>query len=1119
MNLNFKSMSVTWLRSYNLLKTMKLIVAIIFLTFSQASASVYAQKLTISQKNISIEQLIQLIEKQTDYTFLYDKANIGNNDRVNISVDNAPLEKVLDICFKNTSISYKIIDKTIVLKTINRVSIPSIRNKAQDLQIHGTVTDSKGLVLPGISIRVKGKDKGTSTDMNGMFTINVPDGQSVLVFSFIGFATQEVAVNNNKQLNVKLVESENALSEVVVVGYGTQSKRVVTGAISKVDLAQTRDLPNTNVTEALRGRVAGVQFTSNGRPGQSGSILIRGARSLSGGNNPLIVLDGVFFNGSLNDISPDDIESMDILKDASAAAIYGSRAANGVILITSKKGISDKPVVQLNTYTGFSDAARTLKLLTPERYIQKTLDYLVQSGQTVKPNIADNLSSGEAANYNAGISLDPWKEAMQTSSIRSVDLSVSGKSGKTSFYNSASYSKESGLIYDDNQKRITLRSNIENQVADWLKIGMAATFVSRDLSGVSADLNSLYYSSPYGSWFYPDGQPTQFSVTTETVSGNPLRNSILTTNSETSRNLFSNFYAVINIPKIEGLAYRVNFSPNYRWDHTYNAVRQDTHLSTNTKAANKFNQESFDYVLENILTYNKQINQNNAFDVTLLYGRNRSKFESTTAAATQLSTDALGYNSLTYGGVQTAASSAQDVNGISSMVRINYRLKEKYLVTVTARRDGSSVFAKNNKFASFPSASLSWIASEENFMKNIKALDFLKFRLSYGAVGNQAISPYQSISLSNTNNYVYGNPGTTALGVYPANMANDNLKWETTYTSNLGVDFGLFKNRLTGTVELYNSNTKDLLVRRLIPVMTGYTSVQTNLGATNNKGIEVSLSSSNIIAKKFEWGTNVAVSMNRNKIVHLYRADVNGDGVEDDDVANNWFIGQPITSYYDYVFDGIYQQGDVIPAGSQAGFVRLKDLNGDGVIDAKDRKVVGSGGQPKFQGSLTNTFNYGNFSLSIMLNTMLGWETDFTLLDPNSTKSENSPGRALNQIDAGWWTAENPSTTRPSLVYTNPTGHNYYVSRNFLRVQDVSLGYSFPKKVTEKLKLGNLRVYASAKNLYTFTNYPGSDPEVMPTTSASSVVPLTTGTYTAAQLKSAMYPLARTISFGLNVGF
>ncbi|WPU96243.1 TonB-dependent receptor [Mucilaginibacter sabulilitoris] len=985
-------------------------------------------------------------------------------------------------------------------------SVTALSNSFDDIKVHGVVTDSKGTTLPGVSIKIKGTNKGTITDMNGAYSITAP-ASGVLVFTFIGFASQELAVKAENTVNVKLLEASNSLDAVVVVGYGTQSKRLVTGAISKVDLAQTRSLPNTNVTEALRGRVAGVQFTSNGRPGQNGSILIRGPRSLSGGNDPLIVVDGIFFNGNLSDINPNDIESIDVLKDASAAAIYGSRAANGVILVTSKKGTSDKPVVTLNSYYGVSEIARTIKLLSPERYIEKTLDYLKESGQAVKPDIADNLTSVEAENYRAGKSLDPWQEATQDASISSVDLSVAGKSGKTSFYNSASYTNEKGLMYNDNQKRITLRSNIENQVNDWLKIGMTATFVNRDLSGISADLNSLYYSSPYGNWFYPDGQPTQFSVTTETISGNPLRSSILTTNSEVSQNLFSNFYGIVNIPAIKGLSYRVNFSPNYRWDHNYNAVRQDIHVTNNTKSASKFNQQSYDYVLENIVTYNRRINDDHYFDVTLLYGRNRNRFENTTATASQLSTDALGYNSLTFGGIQTVASAAQDVNGISSMARINYNYKEKYLVTLTARRDGSSVFAKNNKYATFPSAAIGWIASEEGFLKDSKTISLLKFKLSYGAVGNQAISPYQSISLSNTNNYVYGNPGITALGVYPANMANDNLKWETTYTSNLAVDFGLFNNRINGTVEVYNSDTKNLLVRRIIPVMTGYTSVQANLGATNNKGIDIAINTVNVKSSKFEWLSNFTVSMNKNKIVHLYRSDVNGDGKEDDDLANNWFIGHPITSYFDYVFNGIYQQGDAIPANSQPGFVRLKDLNGDGVINASDRTIVGSGGQPKFRGGIGNTFNYSGFSLYVFVNAMLGWTSDFILLDPNSTRSENSPGRALNQIDAGWWTPENKSATRPSLVYTNTAGHNYYVSRNFARIQDVSLSYNFPKKITDRLKLGSLRAYVSGKNLYTFTNYPGSDPEII------------TATGTAANIKANMYPLARTISFGFNVGF
>lgn len=980
-------------------------------------------------------------------------------------------------------------------------------NSLPPIKVYGTITDLKGNQLPGVSIRVKGTNKGTVSDMNGNYTLELNE-PATITFTFVGFLTQEVNVTGGQAVNIKMVEEQNSLSQVVVTGYGTQSKRNVTGAIAKVDLAQTRDLPNTNVTEALRGRVPGVQFNSNGRPGQNGTILVRGARSLGGANNPLIVVDGIFFNGSLNDINPNDIESIDILKDASAAAIYGSRAANGVILITSKKGTTEKPVIRFNVYTGVSDPAHEIKLLSPERYLEKTLDYQRQiaSAGTIIKQAQDYLTSSERANYDAGVTLNPWNEATQRASFTSADLSVSSKAGRTSFYNSASYTNEKGILFNDNQKRITLRSNIETQVTDWFKVGMASTFVNRDLSGVAADLNSLYYSSPYGTWRYPDGEPTQFSVKEETISGNPIRGSLLTKNEEIARNLFANFYGILNIPQVPGLAYRVNFSPNYRWDHTYNATRQDIRLSNNTKSASKFNQETYDYVLENILTYNRKLGRDHYFDVTLLYGRNRSGFESTTANAAQLSTDALGWNSLQFAGTPTISSSAQEVNGISSMARLNYRLKDRYLLTLTARRDGSSVFAKNNKYATFPSASLAWVASDEAFLKNSKVISSLKFRVSYGSVGNQAISPYQSLSLSSTNNYVYGNPGVTALGVFPANIANDNLKWETTHTTNLGVDFGLFNNRISGTVELYNSRTNDLLVTRAIPVMTGFTNILTNLGETNNKGIEIGLNTLNVNGRKFTWNTSFTVSINRNKIVHLYGSDANNDGKEDDDIANAWFIGKPITSFYGYQFDGIYQQGDNIPSGSQPGFIRFKDTNGDGVINAADRTVVGSGGSPKFMGGLGNTFTYGNFSLNVFVNTMLGWKAPFILLDPNSSLSENSPGRALNQIDAGWWTPENRSNTRPSLVYTNPLGYQYYVSRNFARIQDATLGYNLPKRIAEKLKLTNLKIYVSGKNLHTFTNYPGSDPEINAGTSAATI-------------KSNMYPLARTISFGFNAGF
>lgn len=940
-----------------------------------------------------------------------------------------------------------------------------------DRIIRGTVRDAESQTgLPGVNLIIKGSQQGTTTDVNGKFEIAVPGDSTVLVVSFVGYLSHSVVVGSASTLDISLKVDQKALDEVVVVGYGTQSRRNVTGSVAKVDMKQTENLPNTNITQALRGRVAGVQFTDNGRPGQNGSILVRGPRSLSGGNNPLIVLDGIFFNGSMAEINPNDIESMEVLKDASAAAIYGSRAANGVILITSKKGTTEKPTIRFNAFAGIADRAYKVKLLTPERYLERKRDYNKAVGLPFE-KITDLLQSSEVANYEAGKIVDHWDVVSQDSKISSYDLSLAGRAKHTSYFISAFLVDERGLYLNDNMKRISLRANIENEVTKWLTLGVNSTYSRRDYSGREPDQASNI--GPYSTPFFEDGEPTFYLLPEDqTNQGNPVRNSILTKNEEIWHNLFANFYALINVPFIKGLNYRLNYSPNYRWRHNYDFFRQDKHITANTTTASKVNQEDFDWVMENILTYSKQLNPDNAVDVTLLYGRNHLGWESTTANAVQLSSDVLGWHNLGLGAVLTNSSSAGSSDGVSSMLRINYKLMDKYLFTLTARRDGSSVFASNNKYATFPSGSVAWIASEESFLKSVGFLDLLKVRMSYGAVGNQAISPYQSLSLSATNRYVFSDGGVSSLGVFPSSMANPDLKWETTYTANAAIDFELFKRRVGGTVEFYNMDTKNLLVQRSLPTMTGYNSVWTNLGATNNKGFELTLNTINLQKGKFEWSTNFVFSTNKNKIVHLYNSDTNGDGKEDDDLGNRWFIGQPVSVAYDYVFDGIYQEGDEIPANSKAGSVRLKDLNGDGKIDpANDRKIVGQTGQPLYRWGVTNNLRYKNITLSVFVNALQGW---ISAIDLN-------PGihthRNYNRIDDGWWTPENKSNTSPSVVYVNPLGHNYYRSRNFVRLQDVSLVYQFPDALIKRAKLSGLQVFASGKNLYTITKWPGYDPE------------------------------------------
>jgi TonB-linked SusC/RagA family outer membrane protein len=962
--------------------------------------------------------------------------------------------------------------------------------------VSGTVQDEDG-ALPGISVLTMPSKQGTVTGADGAFTLQVSQGDT-LVFRGLGYDQQQIPVDGRRFYQVTLKKNLTRVGEVVVVGYGTQSKRNVTGSVSKVDMKALEDMPNINISQAFRGRVAGVTFKDDGRPGQNGSILVRGPRSLSGGNNPLIVLDGIYYNGSLSDINPNDIASIDILKDASAAAIYGSRAANGVILITSKRGTTGKPRINLTAFYGLASRTKKAKLLSPERYLQKSMDARDQNGIDYDPaDPTTYLTLSEAKNYEEGKVVDPIAAVSQQARIFSTDLSLSGNTDRTNYYLSGSWSEENGLVVHDDFKKISLRANLEYKVASWLKIGVNSMFTNRDQSGIPANLNVVYRQSPYGTWFLDDGSPTQYTVTEDQAVVNPLYESYYTTNLHLYDNLMANFYTEIDIPHVKGLTFRVNYSNNYRWVREYEYQRQDPHITdANTTSASKRNWNGNDWAVENILKYNRRITDNHAFDVTLMYGVNRTGYETTTASSQQLSSDALGWNSLELGALMTNTSEAEETFGVSAMARLNYRFKERYLLTLTARRDGSSVFAQNHKYATFPSVALSWIASEESFIRSVPAVNFLKLRASYGAVGNQAISPYQSLSLASITHYVYGDGGASSLGIYPSNMSNADLKWETTYTANIGVDFELLQSRIGGSIDVYHSDTKDLLVTRILPSMTGYNSIWTNLGQTNNQGIEIALHTVNVQAGRFRWSSDIVFSSNKNKIVHLYGSDTNGDGKEDDDVANKWFIGHPMNVQYDYVFDGIYQEGDKLPDGYQPGFARFKDLNGDGDLTAdKDRTILGLSAEPDYSWGLTNTFTYGNFELSVFVNAVhgiLGSYNAFDHFDHNL-----NPIRPVNMIDVGWWTKANKSNTVPSLTYMRSfVGHSWYSDRSFVRIQDASLSYRFSEPLLSKIGIANLQVFVSGKNLATFTNWLGTNPEV-----------------------NSSYPLSRPITLGVKVGF
>lgn len=1058
-------------------RVMKLILLFLVLCVSTVfSENVHSQtaRVRIDANQLETKDIIRQIEEQTDYLFVYNHKKVDLSHRVSLNAEAISVGEVLSRIFEHSDIIYMMEGNNILL--MKKEVLPQQSKR----QVKGIVKDSNGDPIIGANVIEKGTTNGTVTDLDGYFSLEVPKGATIEV-SYIGYLSHEQRVENQKNLVVVLNEDTQNLNEVVVVGYGSQSRRSVTGSVIKVDMKKTENLPNTNVSQVLRGRVAGVQFTDNGRPGAEGNILVRGQRSITANNSPLVIVDGMFFNGTFSEINSNDVESIEILKDASAAAIYGSRAANGVILVTTKKGTTEKPTIRFNSYVGVSDWSNKIKLLSPERYIERKLDYRKQAGLESDPSkLSEYISNSEYSNYMAGNSVNGWDVISQTGLVQSYDLNVSGMTDRTNYFISGAITKEKGIIHNDKADRISFRMNIDNKITDWLKIGVNSQFSHRNLSGIAASVNDAYYLSPFGDIYYnndssdPTTHPTDDS---NAYSLNPLFNSIMNKNEEIQQNLFANVYALVDIPFVKGLSYRVNYSPNFRWYHKYDAVPEYQNEDwSQISTASKVNQKNFDWSLENIINYDRYFKDLHRVQVTLMYGRSHRGFDKTIAKGSNFVNDALGWDNLALAKVQQTESEGSSVEEISYMARVNYGFMDRYLLTLTTRRDGCSVFGANNKYATFPSVALAWIASEETFLKNISAINMAKLRFSYGATGNQAIDPYSSLSKSSNAEYVFGDGSTSYIGVYPSTMANSSLKWETTKTMNIALDFLLFNGRLGGSIEYYTMDTDDLLLKRAIPTMTGFSSVMSNIGATNNKGIELTLNTVNIKNDDFEWSTDITFSSNKNKIVHLYRSDMDHNGIEDNDIGNKWFIGHPVSVNYDYELDGIYQVGDQIPEGFKPGDYKIVDQTGEGKITPDDRKVLSSK-EPKYRLGVNNIFRYRNWTFSVFVNSLLGWQGNFRYLGMMGSPQPNFPERAMNGIDAGWWTEENRSNSRPALTYLNPRGHGFYQNRNFARIQDVSLSYDFSKDLLSRWKMGGLKVYLSAKNLYTFTSYVGFDPE------------------------------------------
>ncbi len=1094
------------------LSKIKLSVFILLISMSGVLANKsysQSQLLNLNMSEGTVKKALDSIEEQSEFYFLYSDL-IDVERKISVTVNDTEIEQVLDLIFDKTNVSYSIRDRIIVLAT-PEMPAKEVQALQQQKTVSGRVTDETGEPLPGVTIMIKGAARGTITDIDGNYTLpDIPQG-ATLLFSFVGMTPQEVLLENQKKIDVVMAFASIGIEEVVAIGYGTQSKRFVTGSIASVDMGEFNTLaPVTNVSQAL-GEVAGVQFLNNGRPGQGGSLLIRGQNSLGTSSAPLIVLDGIIFEGSIADIDPQDIKNLDILKDAASCAIYGSKAANGVIMITSNKGSSSKPEIRINTSYGISEASRWLPMPTKEEYIQRKKDYYTQqieiAGNDMGVDINDLtqlLDPEEYENHSKG-KFTKFKDLVgRRGQLSTLNLSVSGRTDNTNYLFSGSLSNDLGLILGDKQEKISFRINLETKIADWLTIGTMSFFTHKDLSGVVPDLSDAYDDSPLGNFYYPDGNVRFNPISADASTYNALYNYELTDNKEIGKNLFSNMYANINLPFIKGLSVKFNYSPNFEWHNEYSFRKQDPYSAGNTTNAIKNNSNVMRWVWEGILTYKRIFNDDHQVDLTLMYGRNKYYREQTNVKASLFEIGILGYNNFGLGSNYEINTPAIEKFGVSSLARINYTFMNRYMLSAAVRRDGSSVFGKNHKFGLFPSCALAWIASEERFLENANVINLLKFRLSYGESGNSDIPPYQTQSLNKIIYNVVGDNSGSAIAFIPdiGVMGNENIRWETTKSVNFGFDFSILENKLSGALDVYEKTTSDLLVKRSIPPTNGYEATYDNIGKVRNRGIELTLNTKNINTPEFLWQSSFSFAYNKNKIVHLF-GDIDGDGLEDDAPDNNWFVGENINAYFDYEFDGIYQEND---KGENplyfAGDIKLKDISGNGSINIEDRTIVGHGKFPDFTLNLSNTFRYKNLSLFIAMNSMLGWVAPFDLVYSHGVD------RAMNSLKVDYWTPENKQNQWPSLLYSNAAHNNhYYISRNFLRIKNVSLSYDINKlniPVINQFK--SLRVSLNVNNLYTFTKWLGPDPE-----NAKDVI------YNKGS--DDLYPMPRTYSIGLNMSF
>lgn len=1057
------------------LQTMKKghILLLFGILFLSCFHSLSAQRISVSFDNLLLEKALQKIEENSNYYFFYQSNTLDPSATVSGTFENATIETIMDDLLNDSNLQYNIEGKHIVIST----SIEPGRNESPRLPrtISGRIIDEEGNPVPGATVRIKGTNTGTISDTNGDFQLTIDDVKSMLIISFVGMKSQEISLEGKSYIPVTFSRDIMGLDDVVVIGYGFVKKSDLTGTVASVDVDEISQAPVAQLSQALSGRVAGVHIQqTSGRPGESPSIRIRGGNSINGDNAPLFVIDGFISAYGAQNINPEDIESIEILKDASATAIYGSRGANGVVLITTKSGNPGEAMnINYKSVFGLQSIIKKLEMLDAEGHMNYLNDYRRYFNFPLRFPEPVEVTTDE-----------DWQDAMlRTGTLQNHYLSIDGATDRTRYFASIDYFGQEGIVINSDFQRISTRLSLDIDLSDRLKTGYKFSYLQTNNNDVSNVFFDVLGTSPTKPIYNEDGSYNY--ILSYDTPGIEIENPIEVLKEYTNlshRNIIG-LQGYLNLELMKSFIFRSEISlsgSNKRDSKFIPSHTLSGRQNQSTAALNDAEKISLETV--NTLTYLKELNHQKVGFVAGISTISEN-YDSFRAAAKDITSDVLMYYNLGTGNPlqNNVESDFTELRQLSFLGRFNYDIWDKYLVTLSGRYDGSSNFGENNRFAFFPSVAFAWRLSQEDFIKNLDIFDNLKFRISYGHTGNQSISPYQTHQLLKPKTTVIGNE--PVLTFMPVSLANRNLKWETTRQFNTGLDFGFFKNRLYFNINYYYKITEDLLLAKSIPSTTGFSSVIDNIGSIENKGIECEVNAYLFEKDNFSWKGALTFSRNRNKILDL--GDMNFIFPDDSrvknaktDNTNILQVGEPVGTFYTYVYDGIFMDWEEIESypslsGTLPGAMKILDRDENGVISEADKTITGYA-QPDFIFGFNNEFRIlKNISLTMFWQGSVGGE----ILNYNNylfTIDQSNIPVALSD----YWTPENTGAQLPSPGFSGLVTDNYIEDASYIRLKLLSLNYQLPGRFLKNIRISNFSVFLTATDILTFTRYTGINPEV-----------------------------------------